>query len=120
MNSKVLMVVALLFAGSVAASPEGHENITLGMKPSFGWFTLKGPEETKKSLFDFSSYFKKEVAEVVKPTKFARFKQAVANNPVKTGVAVVATAAVIAAAVVYATSSANDIVTEEESEVYFA
>lgn len=117
MNSKVLMMFALLFTGSVVASPEGHENITVGWTPSFSWFTLKGPEETKRSLFDFTSHFKKEV---VKPTRLARFKEAVKNNPVKASVAAVATAAVIAAAVVYATASTNEVVVADEEEIYFA
>lgn len=115
MNSKVLMVVALLFAGSVVASPEGNENITLGMKPSFGWFTLNTPEQAKENLFGF---LRRKSAPVA-ATRFARFKEVVLNNKVKTGVAVVATVAVIAA-VVIAASAKNEVVATEEEENYFA
>ncbi len=117
MNSKVLMVVALLFAGSAVASPEGHENITLGMKPSVpsaSWFSLKGPQEAAESAFDFTRHLKTEVAQ---PTKFARFKEVVVNNPYKIAAVVVGTVAVITAVIV-AASSKNEVVAEEEN--YFA
>ena len=119
------MVVALLFAGSVVASPEGHENITLGMKPSFGRFTLNNSETAKENLFGTLSRRLQgkevEVATVVAPTptRFARFKEVVVNNPYKTSAAIVVTVAVIAAVVAYAKSSqADEVVAEEEN--YFA
>ena len=45
MNSKVLMVVALLFAGSVSATPDGAENIPslAAAKTWFGGWTLQNP-----------------------------------------------------------------------------
>ena len=105
MNSKVLMVVALLFAGSVSATPDGVENVTLTGKTWFG-----------DAFKNWNNPFKKEV---VKPTRFARLKEVVSSNRVATGVAVVATVAVIAAAVVYA-NSANEVVSAEEEEIFFA
>ncbi len=99
MNSKVLIIVALLFAGSASAMEDisGYD-----LRPqSIGlwkWMTGSAP--------------------VVPPTRFARFKQVVLNNKVKTGVVVVATVAVIAAVVAYA-NSANEVAVEEADENYF-
>jgi hypothetical protein len=117
MNSKVLMVVALLFAGSVSAI-DNTENIpSLTGKTWFGdTFNFKGEKvvPVESSFFDFIPRFQKSE---VQPTRFARFKEVVSNNRIATAVAVVATVAVIAAVV--AASSKNEVIVAEE-ENYFA
>ena len=103
MNSKVLMVVALLFAGSVSATPDGVENITL--------VDYVAPVVTPVVT--------PVVIPVVTLTRYARLKKVVVNNPYKTGAAVVVTVAVIAAVIAYA-NSANEVATEESDENTFS